>query len=651
MDNTKQSKTTYVLIGVLFTFIALLALFTILQLRSRADITEQTASTENSPPWPDETIVSDVSRGDPITEFTPVEGGTRTIYVHGTVSDQNGCTDIKSIDVAVYRSSVSVDPETICATDKNNCYKATLQPADFDPGCAEGVTTVTFEKSFDLENYVDPTDAGSPYKREDWTAFVGVHDAEAYAPFDTRSFEMNSLAAFSVPDAINYGSVSLGQDSNKISLAFSNTGNREVDSNVIAFVDLVHQPNPIPGDMTSNLTGFSDIAASATHYSLDSDFVYGTGDTAVSKTASTDLPLNLAQQTEDNTVPTVDSYWRMRVPSSGVNGTYSNTLVFTAKVTPGAPFVEVINWGETQPAGDVGKSWATLASDSSGLKLITATPFSGRVYTSTNGGTSWTETQPAGDIDKGWNSVASDSDGTNLIAAASWGTGGGIWVTNNSGSSWSEKQPNGGPGNWSVVASDADGSTLMAGFTRLYTSSDSGASWTERRPAGDVDDNWRALASNADGSHLVAGSINGKIYVSDDGGVSWTDTTPAGNNDNAWTMIASDSTGDKILAASLRLYQSTDGGLNWTETQPDGDADRQWNGVASSADGLHLLAGEYLGYLFYSDDGGATWNETRPAGESEYVWGGMAVNSDGTRMAAGIWTSDGRLYTGTPVSP
>ena len=43
---------------------------------------------------------------------------------------------------------------------------------------------------------------------------------------------------------------------------------------------------------------------------------------------------------------------------------------------------------------------------------------SGRLYISSDGGDTWEETQPAGDVDRQWYSIASNSDGSKLITAS-----------------------------------------------------------------------------------------------------------------------------------------------------------------------------------------------------------------------------------------
>ncbi|MFA5185600.1 MAG: hypothetical protein WC551_03875 [Patescibacteria group bacterium] len=374
LQKNSVKQPAFLMAGVLFTLIALVALAALLVLKSKADTATQQANTGNTAPALDSLIVSDTSGSGDVgpagsgSGFTTNEGAAKTLYVRGQATDLNGCSDLQDVKITVYRSGAT--GADACTPDMNDCYTVTLLPADFDAGCGVGVNTVTFETSFSFANFVDPSDAGSPYDAQTWLAKGVVKDNVNATHELTPDFEVNSMAAFSVPGAINYGAVGLGQDSNAIGLTFSNTGNRAVDAEVIALVDPVHQPEPLVGDMTSNLTGFADIAASAVHYSLTSGFTYGTGDTAVSKLASTALALDLAQQTDDLVVPTVDTYWKLRVPSTGVNGTYTNTLVFTAVAgSTGLPLAmaqrSMVDYSGTIGVGKsvVSGNYAYIASD------------------------------------------------------------------------------------------------------------------------------------------------------------------------------------------------------------------------------------------------------------------------------------------------
>lgn len=253
------------------------------------------------------------------------------------------------------------------------------------------------------------------------------------------------------------------------------------------------------------------------------------------------------------------------------------------------------NWTETQPAGDTDKSWREVSSDSDGSHLIAGVTSSGRLYTSSNGGTDWTERQPAGAVDTSWYIVDSDADGSNLLAGV---FGGRLYTSSNGGADWTERQPLGNfNANWNAGASDSTGTNLIVAVSngRLYTSSNGGANWTERQPAGDADATWAAVASDSTGTRLLAGTGNsgnpGRLYVSSDSGVTWVEHQPRGDSTYTWRALALDSDGSDAIVGignsdgSGRLYTGLfDESPAVSITEPDDDdVVRGTIGVTASA--------------------------------------------------------------------
>ena len=108
-----------------------------------------------------------------------------------------------------------------------------------------------------------------------------------------------------------------------------------------------------------------------------------------------------------------------------------------------------------------------MAGSADGTSLLAAV-YGGRLYRSTDSGTTWTETRPAGNTDQNWLSVAGSADGTQLMAGVSYG--------------------------------------------RLYRSTDSGTTWTETRPAGDTNQNWQSIATDALGIRFLVDVSGGRLY-------------------------------------------------------------------------------------------------------------------------------------------
>ncbi|MDP2593248.1 MAG: Ig-like domain-containing protein [bacterium] len=297
-------------------------------------------------------------------------------------------------------------------------------------------------------------------------------------------------------------------------------------------------------------------------------------------------------------------------------------------------------------------------SDDDGSNLIVAFPtlntgtdednifVGGRIFTSSDSGTSWTERQPAGATTENWRAIATDADGSNLIAGVMNGR---LYTSSNSGTSWAERKPAGDfdyP--WQSVASDADGSTLVATvhYRDVYISTNSGKNWTTRQPGGASAD-WILSAVSNDGSFIIVGAYDGRMYTSSNSGTSWTERQPAGNIIESWQSVAMNSDGSTIVVGvdGGRLYSSSDFGATWTESQPLGSTDQDWQDLAISDDGSYVVAAVYGGRVYVSDDSGSTWSEVQPAGDTTQYWISVSVDSD----ASHIFMTKNQVFSGLPT--
>lgn len=331
MKKTNSQGTLYLAFGILFSLVAIAALMYLVTIKTRANDALQTADVENSSPSVDSLTITDQpdQTGDiSSTGFTPNEGTTKTIYAYGTVSDPNGCSDLEHIDI---QYSKAVGNGRICFQDNNNCY--TTSTTDFQGCTGPGDNDATFNVGVDMANYVDPTDnaglselggdGGDGGSSPEWGAYATVYDQEGAHGNDYVLFNVNSVSAFSVsPGTIDYGTVSLGTTSTQQEVDFTNTGNTDEDT-------LVHADT----DLTSNLSGYDNIPSTNVHVSTTDGFDYETGGHAI-QLSDFPLPLGLLQQTDDlSPAPQVPTYFVLEMPDHGVNGTYSNTLYFTASST------------------------------------------------------------------------------------------------------------------------------------------------------------------------------------------------------------------------------------------------------------------------------------------------------------------------------
>lgn len=323
MDNKTNGfggTNPHMMYGIIFTIIAVVALMALVLVlvltRSQADDTSQSTIVSNTNPTIDTVVTSETSGGvDDTDGIPPTESSTKTVYILGTATDNNGCETINTIPsyaILAYRSGITC---TTATTDNNQCYASTLTTVS---GCTgAGDLSMAYETNFPLQFYADPTDTGSPYVAQTWVSKVTVTDNQSGTGFNTDTFEVNSLLALDVTGSVSYGTVGLGNDSTQQTITFTNTGNRNLDASQSA-----------SGNMVCTGTGSQSILVSNARISNTSGFLYAAGYGLAS--TSTPVGINLAQRASESINSTVDWYAVLRMPTTGVSGTCTNTVTFTA---------------------------------------------------------------------------------------------------------------------------------------------------------------------------------------------------------------------------------------------------------------------------------------------------------------------------------
>lgn len=286
-------------------------------INSRADDITQVTTIGNATPAVDSVTTAVASAGTDQTALTLIEGDTRRVYIYGTASDNNGCSEIDQVSqyaISLHRSDMS----STCAADNNNCYL--VADANLTLGaCTANSTSISYEGYVDVAYYTDPTDVGSPQSSLNWQTTVAVEDDYGARSSTADSLEVNSLIAFTLTDAVQYGSVDHGEISSVQSLLFTNTGNRALDAHQSA-----------SGDMVCNNGAGSVIPVGNVHVDRGADFVYAQGQALTSEAQT--VTLELDQRTNDTRASTKNLYFRIQIPEDkAVSGQCTNTLTFTAR--------------------------------------------------------------------------------------------------------------------------------------------------------------------------------------------------------------------------------------------------------------------------------------------------------------------------------
>jgi hypothetical protein len=264
--------------------------------------------------------VSTTSLGSSVgATYTPTESTNRTIFVHGTFTDLNGCELADNVTLwtlSLYRSGVATSNNECTTASAYSCYQAN-EPANVAiTSCSGATDTVgTYEWTLSsLVYYADPTDTGT-YSAQNWIPHVRIVDDSSSAVESTAStFEIATLASIDVSSSITYGSVAVGANSSQQTATVWHMGNKGA---MDAFVK-------VGGDMTCT-TG--TVAAGQVRYSLTTGFTYASG-TAMT-TTDANIDLNMTAGSSGTAQSSV--YLMLNLPSAGgYSGTCTNTATFTA---------------------------------------------------------------------------------------------------------------------------------------------------------------------------------------------------------------------------------------------------------------------------------------------------------------------------------
>ena len=250
--------------------------------------------------------------------------------------------------------------------------------------------------------------------------------------------------------------------------------------------------------------------------------------------------------------------------ASPLYGYLANTTVVTALHGAGNG-TYIYSSAGTQYTAPGSRNWTGLATSGTGGVIIATDDSYGRLWLSTNSGSTWSALTPASTTL--FNSISMSVDGA-VMALTQPGSAY-IITSSDTGSTWTQ-QTGAGQRNWVRVVTSPDGSTMLASAgTSLFTSTDSGVTWTERTGAGSRA--WgTALAISSDGTYMAAGvgTGGGDIYTSSDSGVTWTERSGAGSkvwNDIALSRNTSGEPAFMVAAANSSYLQvSNSFGSSWT---------------------------------------------------------------------------------------
>ncbi len=269
----------------------------------------------------------------------PEEATTKSIPVTAIVTDTNGCStsEITNVYAYVYRSGITyAGCDAAGKSNPNNCY-AEIACTQNAGSCNAGTGAATYSCNINLQYYADPTDTGTQYDAQNWLATVKAIDDDSASSYTeiTNGVELNSLIAFSVEDAINYGSLGVGEandplDRTLLTTATGNVGLDQEHSGIPNMCTNYHaQTNPTCATVvgTQIPVGYQKYALSGVAYASA---------TALT-TSPVEIELNIPKVTS-STPTTGTTYWGISIPAGTLAGTYNGANTITAVKG------EIANW-------------------------------------------------------------------------------------------------------------------------------------------------------------------------------------------------------------------------------------------------------------------------------------------------------------------
>jgi hypothetical protein len=271
-----------------------------------------------------------------------------------------------------------------------------------------------------------------------------------------------------------------------------------------------------------------------------------------------------------------------------------------------------------------------------GTKQFTVQSSSGYILKSSDSGTTWTFLTGAGSRD--WQDIAVSSDGTYVTAVPYDGQ---IYRSTDGGGFWYAEDISRGRTGVAMSSSGAKQTVVGGGsfMGKVYTSSDYGDNWTERN----YSKWWAGVRMSSDGT-IQYGIDQSSVYKSTNSGETWSQVF---NTSTYLYDLAVSSDGTKITVTQTNssnigsIYISSNSGSSWVLRSPTNTA---WNSVAMSADGVRQTAVVgVLGRIYISNDSGISWTAV---GVSNKNWSGVGMSSDGLKQTA-VNTSR-EIYTSLP---
>jgi hypothetical protein len=269
----------------------------------------------------------------PVVSAVTINGGvainleaetTKAVTLTATVSDNNSCEDIDTVEAYVYRSGIGYSGcDTSGEANNNYCYPEVS--CSVVGGTCTGPTdaSANYTCTVNLQYYADPTDTNTQYPTQTWLNTIKATDNAAVSGNTEVStgVNVNSLNAFSITGSINFGSLGVDQSNDPLDkiVTTTPTGNIGLDQEHSGAANMcVDFPT---------CSGGTPIGVANQKYSLTTSTAYASG--TVLSTSPTLVSINVPKPTS-GTPATRNTWWGILIPTGTLAGAYSGENTVTS---------------------------------------------------------------------------------------------------------------------------------------------------------------------------------------------------------------------------------------------------------------------------------------------------------------------------------
>ena len=263
-----------------------------------------------------------INSGNPITLQA---GTTSPVILTATISDNNGCStsEVTSVKGYAYRSSISYTGcDTAGEANNNYCYPE-ISCSQVPGSCTgDGDASADYTCTANIYYFADPTDINTKYPNDTWFSTIKATDNNSASSNATVSsgVEMNSLIAFSVTTAIDYGTLVVGESNNPLDkvTTITPTGNVGLDTELSGAANMC---TDFP-----TCSGYK-IAINNQKYSLAESTQYSSAQTLT--ISPLEIELNILKPTTTSPA-SKNIWWGILIPSGTQPGIYNGLITITA---------------------------------------------------------------------------------------------------------------------------------------------------------------------------------------------------------------------------------------------------------------------------------------------------------------------------------